>query len=61
MPIPVRFYSMTAEQYEKIRKEMEQGVDGSEEAQQRKRDLEGGIFFISGNNENEVKSNGSSE
>ena len=49
MPIPVRFYSMTAEQYEKIRKEMEQGVDGSEEAQQRKRDLEGGIFFISGN------------
>lgn len=46
MPIPVRFYSMTAEQYEKIRKEMEQGVDGSEEAQQRKRDLEGGIFFV---------------
>lgn len=49
MPVPVRFYSMTAEQYEKIRKEMEQGEDGSEEAQQRKRDLEGGIFFISGN------------
>ena len=46
MPVPVRFYSMTAEQYEKIRKEMEQGVDGSEEAQQRKRDLEGGIFFV---------------
>ena len=60
MPVPVRFYSMTAEQYEKIRKEMEQGEDGSEEAQQRRRDLEGGIFFISGN-EDEVKSNGSSE
>ena len=46
MPVPVRFYSMTAEQYEKIRKEMEQGEDGSEEAQQRKRDLEGSIFFV---------------
>ena len=60
MPVPVRFYSMTAEQYEKIRKEMEQGEDGSEESQQRKRDLEGGIFFIS-DKEDEVKSNGSSE
>ena len=60
MPIPVKFYSVTAEEYDRIRKEMEQGEDGSEEAQQRKRDLEGGIFFISGN-EDEVKSNGSSE
>lgn len=60
MPIPVKFYSVTAEEYDRIRKEMEQGEDGSEEAQQRKRDLEGGIFFIS-DKEDEVKSNGSSE
>ena len=46
MPIPVKFYSVTAEEYDRIRQELEQGEDGSEETQQRKRDLEGGIFFV---------------
>lgn len=48
MAIPVKFYSVTAEEYDRIRQELEQGVDGSEEAEQRKRDLEGGIFFVGG-------------
>ena len=46
MAIPVKFYSVTEEEYDRIRQELEQGVDGSEEAEQRKRDLEGGIFFV---------------
>ena len=46
MPIPVKFYSVTPEEYERIRKELEQGPDGAEEAEQRKRDIEGGIFFV---------------
>jgi hypothetical protein len=41
MAIPVKFYSVTAEEYERIRQEMQ------EEAE-RKKDLEGGIFFVSG-------------
>ena len=48
MAIPVRFYSVTAEEYEIIRQQLQQGVDGAEEAEQRKRELEGGIFFVSG-------------
>ena len=40
MAIPVKFYSVTAEEYERIRQEMQ---DESE----RKKDLEGGIFFVS--------------
>lgn len=46
MAIPVKFYSVTAEEYDRIRQELEQGVDGSEEAEQKKRDLDGGIFFV---------------
>ena len=46
---PVRFYSMTPEEFEKLRKQMERGVDGVEESnefEQAKRDFENGIFFI---------------
>ena len=46
MAIPVKFYSVTPEEYDRIRKQLEQGVDGAEESAQRKRDLEGGIFFV---------------
>ena len=46
MGIPVKFYSVTPEEYDRLRKQMEQGVDGSEEAQERKRALEGGVFFV---------------
>lgn len=46
MAIPVKFYSVTAEEYDRIRQELEQGVDGSEEAEQKKCDLDGGIFFV---------------
>ena len=49
MAIPVRFYSVTAEEYERIRQQLQQGVDGAEEAEQRKRELEGGIFFVEDN------------
>ena len=49
MAIPVKFYSVTPEEYNRIRQELEQGVDGSEETQQRKRDLDGGIFFVEDN------------
>ncbi len=46
MAIPVKFYSVTPEEYDRLRQEMEQGVDGAEEAEQKKRELEGGIFFV---------------
>ena len=48
MAIPVKFYSVTPEEYDRLRKQMEQGIDGSEEAEERKHALEGGIFFVSG-------------
>lgn len=51
MAIPVKFYSVTPEEYDRIRKQLEQGVDGSEEAEQRKRELEHGIFFVEGKGE----------
>lgn len=47
MPVPVRFYSVTPEEYERIRQQLQQGVDGAEESEQRKRELEGGVFFVS--------------
>ena len=46
MAIPVRFYSVTPEEYDRLRKQMEQGVDGAEEDEERRRALEGGIFFV---------------
>ena len=46
MAIPVKFYSVTPEEYDRIRQELERGADGSEGAEQRRRDLEGGIFFV---------------
>ena len=46
MAIPVKFYSVTPEEYERIRQQLQQGVDGAEESEQRKRELEGGIFFV---------------
>ena len=33
MAIPVKFYSVTAEEYERIRQELEQGSDGAEESE----------------------------
>lgn len=46
MAIPVKFYSVTAEEYERIRQQLQQGVDVAEESEQKKRDFEGGIFFV---------------
>lgn len=47
MPIPVRFYSVTPEEYERLRKSMERGVDGAEEAEERRQALdENGIYFV---------------
>ena len=46
---PVRFYSVTPEEFEKLRKQMERGSDGEKEKQEQeqiKRDFENGIFFI---------------
>ena len=45
----VRFYSMTPEEFEKLRRQMERGPDGIEESnelEQVRRDFENGIFFI---------------
>ena len=61
---PVRFYSMTPEEFEKLRKQMERGPDGVEESsefesnefEQAKRDFENGIFFIE--DKREVNDNG---
>ena len=48
---PVRFYSVTPEEFENLRKQMELGSDGEKEKQEQeqeqiKRDFENGIFFI---------------
>ena len=46
---PVRFYSVTPEEFENLRKQMERGQDGAEESQEQeqvRRDFENGIFFI---------------
>lgn len=50
MAIPVKFYSVTAEEYERIRQEMQEAcrVQEKQEEAERKKDLEGGIFFVSG-------------
>ena len=53
MSIPVRFYSVTPEEYERIRLQLEQGVDGAEETEQRLRDLNHGIFFVEGQGKGE--------
>ena len=58
MAIPVKFYSVTPEEYDRIRKQLEQGVDGAEESAQRKRDLEGGIFFVEERDGNHANANG---
>ncbi len=60
MAIPVRFYSVTPEEYDRLRKQMGQGVDGAEEAEERKRALEGGIFFVE-ESKKEVFNNGSTK
>ena len=60
MSIPVRFYSVTPEEYDRIRKELEQGVDGSEEAEERRRALEDGVFFVE-ESKTEVFNNGSTK
>lgn len=48
MPIPVKFYSVTAEEYERIKQEMLEAchIQEQQEEEERKRDLEGGIFFV---------------
>ena len=53
MAIPVRFYSVTAEEYERIKEEMQQAchVQEQQEVEERKRDFEGSLFFV----ENEVR------
>ena len=46
---PVRFYSVTPEEFENLRKQMERGSDGEKEKQEQeqiRRDFENGIFFI---------------
>ena len=46
---PVRFYSVTPEEFENLLKQMERGSDGVKEKQEQeqiKRDFENGIFFI---------------
>ena len=61
---PVRFYSMTPEEFEKLRKQMERGPDGVEELnefEQVRRDFENGIFFIEKKKEQEVDGNGSTK
>lgn len=59
---PVKFYSMTPEEFEKLRKQMERGPDGTEELnelEQARRDFENGIFFIE--DKQEVNDDGSTK
>ena len=61
---PVRFYSMTPDEFEKLRKQMERGPDGVEELnelEQVRRDFENGIFFIEEKKKQEVNGNGSTK
>lgn len=46
---PVRFYSVTPEEFENLLRQMERGSDGVEEKKEQeqiRRDFENGIFFI---------------
>ena len=46
---PVRFYSVTPEEFENLLRQMELGSDGVKEKQEQeqiRRDFENGIFFI---------------
>ena len=59
---PVRFYSMTPEEFEKLRRQMERGRDGIEElneVERVRRDFENGIFFIE--DKQEVNDDGSTK
>ena len=51
MPIPVRFYSVTAEEYEEIRKKIEE-AKSKETMTEEEKSLENGIFFVDDNNNN---------
>lgn len=53
MPIPVRFYSVTAEEYEEIRKKIEE-AKSKETMTEEEKSLENGIFFVDDNNKTEV-------
>lgn len=53
MPIPVRFYSVTAEEYEEIRKKIEEAKTKENKTDEEKT-LENGIFFVDDNNKTEV-------
>ena len=44
----IRFYHMTEEEYDNLRKSMGQGVDGVEESEWRKRVLEGETTYEEG-------------
>ncbi len=60
---PVRFYTMTPEEFDKLRKQMERDADGIEDLnqlEQARRDFENGIFFIE-ENKQEVKDDGSTK
>ena len=58
MPVQVRFHSVSSEEYEKLRKSLESGVDGVEE-RLRREEFEGGIFFIE--DDKEVEGDGSTK
>lgn len=60
---PVRFYTMTPEEFEKLRRQMERDADGVEDLnkfEQARRDFENGIFFIE-DNKREVKDDGNTK
>ena len=46
--MPIKFYYMTEEEYDNLRKSMGQGVDGVEESEWRKRVLEGETTYKEG-------------
>ena len=51
MPIPVKFYSMSAEQFEKVLEKMKEKEEETEQEKREREELQGGIFFIDGTNE----------
>lgn len=51
MAIPVKFYSVTQEEYEKIRKRLEEAKSKETTLSQEEKELDGGIFFVEDTNE----------
>ena len=51
MPIPVKFYSVTQEEFQKLQEQWEKEKEQSEQEGKQVPESDGGIYFVSDENE----------